>query len=66
MQLSFDAADRLVDLVEVRRGPVPASEAARELFAIASAPAAIARSLLDEVVEGDARLRWCGGSVCRW
>ena len=29
MQLSFDAADRLVELVEARRGPVPADEAAR-------------------------------------
>ena len=43
MQLSFDAADRLVELVEARRGPVPADEAARSLFALASAPTAIAR-----------------------
>ena len=39
MQLSFDAADRLVELVEARRGPVPVDEAARTLFALASAPA---------------------------
>ena len=52
MQLSFDAADRLVELVEARRGPVPAEEAARVLFALASAPAALARSLLDDVVSG--------------
>src|SRR6478672_10184372 len=63
MQLSFDGADRLVELVEARRGPVPASEAARSLFALASAPTAIARSLLDEVVSGDARLAWRGASV---
>jgi len=63
MQLSFDAADRLVELVQVRRGPVSATEAARELFALASAPTAIARSLLDEVVSGDARLQWRGASV---
>jgi DNA polymerase-3 subunit epsilon len=63
MQLSFDAADRLVELVEARRGPVPADEAARALFALASAPTAVARSLLDDVVAGDARLSWRGASV---
>ena len=63
MQLSFDAADRLVELVEARRGPVPADEAARILFALASAPTAVARSLLDDVVSGDARLAWRGASV---
>ena len=63
MQLSFDGADRLVELVEARRGPVPASEAARSLFALASAPTAIARALLDDVVSGDARLAWRGASV---
>jgi len=63
MQLSFDAADRLVELVQARRGPVSATAAARELFALASAPTAIARSLLDEVVAGDARLQWRGASV---
>ncbi len=63
MQLSFDAADRLVELVEARRGPVAAEEAARVLFALASAPAALARSLLDDVVTGDARLSWRGAAV---
>ncbi len=63
MQLSFDAADRLVELVEARRGSVPVDEAARSLFALASAPTAIARSLLEEVVAGDARLAWQGASV---
>jgi DNA polymerase III epsilon subunit family exonuclease len=63
MQLSFDAADRLVELVEARRGPIPASDAAQALFALASAPTAIARSLLEEVVTGDARLVWRGASV---
>ena len=33
------------------------------LFALASAPAALARSLLDDVVTGDARLAWRGTSV---
>jgi DNA polymerase III epsilon subunit family exonuclease len=63
VQLAFDAADRLVELVEERRGAVPAREAARRLFALAHAPEALARSLLDDVVSGDARLAWRGGAV---
>jgi DNA polymerase-3 subunit epsilon len=63
MQLSFDAADRLVELVQARRGPVPAEDAARELFALRHAPVGLARSLLADVVEGDARLVWRGASV---
>ena len=62
MQLSFDAADRLVELVQAR-GALPASHAARSLFALASAPTAIARSLLEDVVDGDARLAWRGDAV---
>lgn len=63
MQLSFDAADRLVELVQARRGPVASDEAACTLFALATAPTAIARSLLEEVVAGDARLAWRGDAV---
>jgi DNA polymerase-3 subunit epsilon len=63
VQLSFDAADTLVDLAMARGGALPAGEAARTLFALASAPAALARSLLDEVVQGDARLTWRGELV---
>jgi DNA polymerase III subunit epsilon len=63
MQLAFDAADRLVDLVEERRGPVPAGEAACHLFALRHSPEDLARSLLEDVVAGDARLAWRGGSV---
>ena len=63
MQLRLDAADRLVELVEERRGPVVAAEAARRLFAIRQAPVALARSLLAEVVEADARLAWSGDAV---
>jgi DNA polymerase III epsilon subunit family exonuclease len=63
VQLRLDGADRLVELVEARRGPVPAEEAARELFALAHAPAGLARSLLEEVVEADARLSWRGNAV---
>lgn len=61
MQLSFDAADRLVDLVLARNGVVRVDEAARELFALANAPTGIAHALLDEVVDGDARLAWRSG-----
>jgi len=63
MQLRLDAADRLVELVEERRGPVVADEAARRLFALRTAPVALARTLLAEVVETDSRLRWRGNSV---
>jgi len=63
MQLRLDAADRLVELVEERRGPVLADEAARRLFALRHAPVGLARSLLDEVVGDDARLAWRGDAV---
>ena len=63
MQLRLDAADRLVEIVEERRSPVPAPEAARALFALASQPTGVARTLLDEVVSDDARLTWVGTSV---
>src|ERR671938_813815 len=63
MQLRLDAADRLVELVEERRGPLYAEEAARRLFALRHVPAGLARSLLDEVVVADSRLTWSGDSV---
>jgi len=63
VQLSFDAADRLVELVLARRGPVRAGEAACALFALTSSPTAIARALLDDVVDGDARLAWRSGGL---
>lgn len=63
MQLSFDAADRLVELVQARHGPVPAEDAARALYALRHVPAGLARSLLADVVDGDARLAWRGASV---
>ncbi len=63
MQLTFDAADRLVELVQARRGPVAPEDAAHVLFALERAPAALARSLLEDVVEGDARLAWLGARV---
>jgi DNA polymerase III epsilon subunit family exonuclease len=63
MQLRLDAADRLVELVEERRGPVFAEEAARRLFALRSAPVDMARSLLEDVVAEDSRLSWRGDAV---
>src|ERR671911_434051 len=63
MQLSFDAADRLVELVEARHGPVSAEAAAQALYALRHVPAGLARSLLSDVVDGDARLSWRGASV---
>src|SRR3989442_3035995 len=63
MELRLDAADRLVELVEERRGPVAADEAACRLFALRHAPLGLARSLLDEVVRGDARVAWRGDAI---
>ena len=63
MQLSFDAADRLVELIHARRGAVSSEEAARALFALERAPATLVHSLLVDVVEGDARLEWRGARV---
>jgi DNA polymerase-3 subunit epsilon len=63
VQLAFDAADRLVELVEERRGPLSVEEAARCLFALRQAPAGLALSLLEDVVAGDSRLAWRGGRV---
>ena len=63
MQLSFDAADRLVELIHARRGAVGAEEAACVLFALERAPATLAHSLLADVVSGDARLAWLGTRV---
>ena len=63
MQLAFDAADRLVELVAERRAPVAAEDAARALYALRNLPAGLARELLDGVVSGDARLAWRGAAV---
>jgi DNA polymerase-3 subunit epsilon len=63
VQLRLDAADRLVELVEERRGPVPAEEAARAVFALAQVPVGLARGLLDQTVRDDARLAWRGDLV---
>src|SRR6266511_5881396 len=63
MQLRLDAADRLVELVEELRGPVPAEQAARSVFALRSVPIGLARDLLDATIRADARLAWRGDAV---
>src|SRR5262245_246788 len=63
MQLAFDSADRLVELLEERVAPVAASDAARSLFALQTVSEGLAHSLLDDLVSGDARLRWIGSAV---
>src|SRR5437588_2708995 len=64
MQLRLDAADRLVELVEERRGPLPVDEAARTVLQLgAPASVGLARSLLGSAVEADDRLRFAGDLV---
>jgi DNA polymerase III epsilon subunit family exonuclease len=63
VQLAFDSADRLVELLEERRGPLPPEEAARRLFRLAHLPEGMARGLLQDVVGGDSRLAWRGRLV---
>jgi DNA polymerase III epsilon subunit family exonuclease len=64
VQLRLDSADRLVELVEERRGPVAAEDAARLVLKLGSSiSVGLARSLLDEAVQDDARLRWAGDLV---
>jgi len=63
VQLAFDAVDRLVELLEERRRPVSPVEAAAHVFALRSAPEALARSLIGDLVAGDARLAWRGPAI---
>jgi DNA polymerase III epsilon subunit family exonuclease len=64
VQLRLDSADRLVELVEERRGPVAAEDAARLVLKLGSSVSVgLARSLLDEAVRDDARLRWAGDLI---
>ena len=55
MLVRLDVADRLVRAVE-ERGALPAADAASILLAASRGPAALAGRILDQVVEGDARL----------
>jgi DNA polymerase III epsilon subunit family exonuclease len=64
MQLRLDAADRLVELVEEGRGPVSVDEAARRVLKLGhNVPVGLARALLAEAVDDDARLRFAGDLV---
>lgn len=64
MQLRLDAADRLVELVEEHRGPLAVQEAARRLLRLdRPVSVALARSLLEDAVAADARLRLTGDLV---
>jgi len=64
MQLRLDAADRLAELVEERRGPVPVEDAARVVLRLGAAvPVGLARALLEDAVAADARLRFAGDLV---
>ncbi len=58
MQLTLDAADRLVAVLTERQEPLALAEAARLLVAAARVPADLQRRLLDEAIRGDARLAW--------
>ena len=62
MQLALDALDRLVDILE-ERGPLPAVEAARSLFATSSISTGLACSLLDDITAGDSRVVCTGTTV---
>jgi DNA polymerase-3 subunit epsilon len=62
VQLALDALDRLVDLLE-ERGPMSAVDAARALFATSTISHGLARSLLEEVTEGDSRVACTGATV---
>ena len=61
-QLTLDGADRLHDMLGVRRAPIGVGEAAGCLFALRGAPpSALVRQLVDEVVRSDARFVWRSG-----
>ena len=62
MQLALDALDRLVDILE-ERGPLPAVEAARALFATPSISTGLACSLLADITAGDSRVACTGTTV---
>ena len=58
LQLSLDAADRLVDLLTRRQEPIRVAEAVALLLKSSRVPAALARRVVEEVVASDARLQW--------
>jgi DNA polymerase-3 subunit epsilon len=60
--LALESADRLVHVL-AERGPLPAGEAARTLFAVSGGPTRLAIELLDRIVAADGRLVRRGGEV---
>jgi hypothetical protein len=61
-QLTLDGGDRLHALLQEAGRPVSVADAATCLFALRSAPAALVRQLVDEVVRADARFAWRSGT----
>lgn len=61
-QLTLDGGDRLHALLAQTGRPLSVADAATCLFALRSAPAALMRQLVDEVVRGDARFAWRSGT----
>jgi DNA polymerase III subunit epsilon len=61
-QLTLDGGDRLHTLLAQTGRPLSVADAATCLFALRSAPAALVRQLVDEVVRGDARFAWRSGT----
>jgi DNA polymerase-3 subunit epsilon len=61
-QLTLDGGDRLHALLVQARRPVSVADAAACLFALRTAPAALVRQLVDEVVRHDARFAWRSGT----
>jgi DNA polymerase-3 subunit epsilon len=62
MSTALEVADTLVAALE-RDGPLAPGVAAERLLALASGPAALARTLLEAVVAEDARLVWRDGEI---
>jgi DNA polymerase III subunit epsilon len=60
-QLTLDGGDRLHDRLAKAGRPIAVADAATCLFALRSAPAALMRQLVDEVVKADARFAWRSG-----
>jgi DNA polymerase III subunit epsilon len=61
-QLTLDGGDRLHALLAQTGRPLSVADAATCLFALRSAPAALIRQLVDDVVRGDARFAWRSGT----
>jgi DNA polymerase-3 subunit epsilon len=58
LQLTLDAADRLVEALTRSQEPIAVGEAVRLLLRADRVPVALGRRLIEDVVSGDARLVW--------